>query len=73
MNTNRRIDELRRLQNSVAGPLPGMATKGTKTQKEQNHLGKFVLWLLCFLWLDSISHQVAPDIEKGGTSRLPAK
>ena len=27
---------LRRLQNAAAGSLPGMATKGTKTQKERN-------------------------------------
>ena len=31
---------LRHLQNSTAGPLPGMATKGTKTQKERNDIKK---------------------------------
>ncbi|MDE2666577.1 MAG: hypothetical protein OXI69_10520 [Acidobacteriota bacterium] len=47
-----------------------MTTKGTKTQKEQNEIKKFVL---CLLWLDSIAHQGGPDIEKGRASRLPAK
>ena len=32
MNTNNPIDELSLLQNSVAGRLPGMATRVTKTQ-----------------------------------------
>ena len=34
MDTNERIEELRCFQNSAAGSLPEMATKGTKTQKE---------------------------------------
>ena len=28
--------------------------------------------VLCLLWLDSIFRQVAPDIEKGRTSSVPA-
>ena len=51
------------LQNSAAGRLPGMATKGTKTQ--------FVTFVLFVV--DSIFHQVAPEIEIGRTSALPAR
>jgi len=51
------------LQNSEAGRLPGMATKGTKTQ-----FVPFVLFVV-----KKQFYQAAPDIEKSRTSGLPAQ
>ncbi|MDE2664613.1 MAG: hypothetical protein OXI69_00525 [Acidobacteriota bacterium] len=48
------------LQNSEAGRLPEMATKGTKTQ--------FVPFVV-----KKQFYQAAPDIEKGKTQGLPAR
>jgi len=51
------------MQNLAAERLPGLATKSTKTQ-----IVTFVLFVVKQLF-----YQVAPDIEKGRTSGLPAR
>jgi len=62
MNTSKWIDESSLLQNSAAGRLAGMATRGTKKQ-----VVAFVLFVVRQnFW------QVAPDSEKGRISGLPA-
>jgi len=57
------IYNLSLMQNLAAERLPGLATKSTKTQ-----IVTFVLFVVKQLF-----YQVAPDIEKGRTSGLPAR
>ena len=51
----------------------GLAVQRPRAPRVRDEDGAILLCLLCLLWLENIIHQVAPDIEKGRTSGLPAK